>query len=378
MNGGYSIIYALLLAACLAARAGEADYRGQLSLWTTLTDEDSEVQVGARYIGELSLSVDLNESWRLSAEAAVDANGYGLVDDRRDVERDGDLDPYRLWLRLASPQFEARGGLQKICFGSATLLRPLMWFDTLDPRDPLQLTDGVYGLLGRYSFLNNASIWGWGLYGNDDLRGWEVVPTDDREMEWGGRVQVPVGTGEMAFSCHHRRADPAGSALDESNPDQAAFPEDRLGLDGKWDIGVGVWFEAVLTRQELDRPQPRYRRQAVVGSDYTFSVGNGLHVLGEHYVSDVAESAFGSGDSRSISALSFSYPLGMFDTLAAFAYYDWEGDTGTPLLQWRRTYDHWQIHISAFGTIGGRQRGSGLAESGLPGNGMRAMLVFTH
>ena len=57
-------------------------------------------------------------------------------------------------------------GLQKINFGSATMLRPLMWFDQVDPRDPLQLTDGVWGVLGRYYFLNNANIWLWGLYGN--------------------------------------------------------------------------------------------------------------------------------------------------------------------------------------------------------------------
>lgn len=34
-----------------------------------------------------------------------------------------------------------------------------MRFDQVDPRDPLKLTDGVRGLLGRYCFLNNADIW---------------------------------------------------------------------------------------------------------------------------------------------------------------------------------------------------------------------------
>ena len=52
--------------------------------------------------------------------------------------------PTAAWLRLSTSRFEARVGLQKINFGSATLFRPLMWFDSLDPRDPLQITDGVY------------------------------------------------------------------------------------------------------------------------------------------------------------------------------------------------------------------------------------------
>jgi len=59
--------------------------------------------------------------------------------------------------------------LQKINFGSATLFRLLMWFDRIDPRDPLKLTDGVYGLLLRYYFHNNTNIWLWGLYSITNL-----------------------------------------------------------------------------------------------------------------------------------------------------------------------------------------------------------------
>jgi hypothetical protein len=62
----------------------------------------------------------------------------------------GDIKPYRLWARYSTSQLEIRAGLQKINFGSANILRPLMWFDQMDPRDPLQLTDGVWGILGRY------------------------------------------------------------------------------------------------------------------------------------------------------------------------------------------------------------------------------------
>ena len=79
-------------------------------------------------------------------------------------------------------------GLQKINFGSAVLLRPLMWFDSLDPRDPLQLTDGVYAVLLRYYFPNNANLWAWALYGNDSPKGWESAATAEdtvlSKLEW--------------------------------------------------------------------------------------------------------------------------------------------------------------------------------------------------
>jgi len=326
----------------------------------------------------MSLSTDLSSAWQLDAEAALDINGYGLFADWDDAEWDGDIDPYRLWLRLSSSQFATRAGLQKISFGSASLLRPLMWFDTLDPRDPLQLSDGVYGLLSRYTFLNNANLWLWTLYGNDDLRGWETVPTDDDEPEFGGRVQLPVATGELGLSYHHRRADPSGTAREGASPEQDVFAEDRIGLDGKWDIGVGLWLEATLTRQDLDAPQPRYRRLASIGTDYTFPVGNGIHLLGEHFVANVAEDAFGDGDSASISALSCDYPLGLFDSLAAFVYYDWDGDTWSPTVQWRRTYDQWQLHVSAFHAES-ENLPDGIESNTRPsGNGVHVMLVFNH
>ena len=94
-----------------------------------------------------------------------------------------------------------RGGLQKINFGSANLLRPLMWFDQIDPRDPLQLTDGVWGILGRYYFLNNANIWVWGLIGNDQRKGWEVIPSVKNKPEFGFRVQMPIPGNYLSLPC---------------------------------------------------------------------------------------------------------------------------------------------------------------------------------
>ncbi|MCK4691188.1 MAG: hypothetical protein KAT20_05250, partial [Desulfuromonadales bacterium] len=202
---------AVLLDWSVPAHAQAVDLSGQAAGWVTVKRDDT--QIGLRYLPELSLMKHLSNVYEISMEAAVNAQCFGRYDGWDQIDSTSDVDPYRLWVRFASPQFEARAGLQKINFGSATLLRPLMWFDSIDPRDPLQLTDGVYGLLGRYYFLNNANIWGWALYGNDDLKGWETLPGDEQEIEFGGRVQMPVLAGEMGLSYHQRQVDPKGSSI---------------------------------------------------------------------------------------------------------------------------------------------------------------------
>ena len=62
---------------------------------------------------------------------------------------------------LINKNIENRLGLQKIDFGSALLIRPLQWFNQIDPRDPLRLTNGVYGILFRQYFNDNSNIWLW-------------------------------------------------------------------------------------------------------------------------------------------------------------------------------------------------------------------------
>lgn len=310
---------------------------GQITSWGTVNYEDiSEVAAGIRYMPEFSWSSFVSDNWEVSAELALNLYGY-VESGETDVERNWGGDLYRLWLRIASSNFEVRSGLQKINFGSATLLRPLMWFDRIDPRDPLKLTNGVYALLVRYYFPNNSNIWAWALYGNDETKGWEIYPSCEDDVEYGMRFQFPSGPGEIGISYHHRYIDPYGTK----------YAEQSFGVDGKWDLGIGLWFEGVVTdRGEWQKG--RYRRMLTVGADYTFDVGNGLHVLMEHFLQDEVEEVFGSGDSDSISALAMDYPLNLFDTISTIVYYDQLSDDWSSFFQWHRTYDDWQIYLSAF------------------------------
>ncbi|MGB9906043.1 MAG: hypothetical protein ACPLRR_01495 [Candidatus Saccharicenans sp.] len=103
----------------------------------------------------------------LSVEFSLNIWGTLTIQQGAENQFRSQVKPYCLSLKYASNRFEARLGLQKISFGSAALIRPLMWFDRLDPRDPIQLTDGVYGLLLRTYISTRTNLWFWVLYGNN-------------------------------------------------------------------------------------------------------------------------------------------------------------------------------------------------------------------
>ncbi|UCD93512.1 MAG: hypothetical protein JSU69_06990 [Candidatus Zixiibacteriota bacterium] len=342
-------------------------------------DEASDLTAGSRYLPDLHIGTPLGDRYLLDLEVSLNGYATAMFPARDDLDADGKVKLYRLWIRFSTSRLEARLGLQKINFGSATLLRPLMWFDRIDARDPLKITDGVYALLLRYYFLNNANIWLWGLYGNDEPKGWEKYATDDETPEFGGRVQLPVPGGELAVSYHHRRAQLSGGSDIAVPREGDKFPENRFALDGKWDIGVGLWLEGVLIHQNARSLSYRWRRLVNVGVDYTFELGSGVSVLGEHIIIDRSRKALGSGSGANMSALSVSYSLGVIDYVSGIVYYDWDNEQFYRLVDWRRTYDDWIIHVIGFWNPESRQiyqDGGGNALYG--GKGVQLMVVYNH
>ncbi|MFW6131225.1 MAG: hypothetical protein ACOC5F_01345 [Candidatus Aminicenantaceae bacterium] len=374
------IILFLLLIPSEKIYSQDIEFTGQLSGGLAANFEKPlQLRLNLRYIPELYIEKNISKKYFLDAEVSL--NTYAIFDSQslNTMETDGNIKPYRMWLRFSSNQFEARVGLQKINFGPALLLRSLMWFDKMDPRDPLQITDGVYGLLMRYYFLNNSNIWIWGLYGNNKTKGWEVFPSQEKKAEFGGRFQFPVPSGEMALTCHHRRADLNRGSFDMMLPENSIAPENRLALDAKFDIGIGLWFEGAVIHQNNDSLPYQYKKTLNIGMDYTFALGNGLNIVGEHLVFNNSHEFFGPGDLTHFSAFSFNYPLSLLDTLSSIFYYDWENNSLYSFVNWKRTYDKWSFHLIGFWNpdrfqIYQVQNGTNL----FTGHGFLFMVVFNH
>jgi hypothetical protein len=358
--------------------AQEIDLRGQVSGWA-VTNPDQATQLGLRYIPDLMVGTYWDD---YTLDSEISFNMYGSIQfqhDRDTTQTFDEFDSYRIWIRFAASQFEIRAGLQKINFGSAMLLRALMWFDSIDPRDPLQLTDGVWGLSARYFFLNNTNVWFWALFGNDQNRGWDVFASDKNTPEFGGRLQVPLLTGEIALTYHYRRIDLNKSPLVNNLSGNSTIPENRIGLDGKWDIEVGIWAEAALIRRELNSKAYNYQRQTNVGVDYTFDWGNGLYAIAEYFTFSLAGEAFKEGEGVALTAFSLNYPFGLLDDVTAIVYYELENTSWYRFIQWQRTYDNWQFFLMGFWNPDEYLLFPGTIQNNLyAGKGGQLLVVFNH
>ena len=341
-NNHYPILLIALIILLLPgdSQAVGYDFSGQLSGWTieSRSEDDWDNNFGLRYIPRLILEQPLNDDSFFDTE--VSFNGFLAANSGKSSEN-SDLKLYRLKLRFATTQTETRIGLQKINFGPALLLRPLRWFDRLDLRDPLQLTEGVYGLRFKYNALNNANFWFWCLYGNDDTKGYETLQTSSGKPEFGGRLQYPVPYGELAATFHTRN-------VDASLSNGIDFTENRFALDGKWDIGIGLWFEGAVFKQNSSWLPYPWQQMLTLGIDYTFGIGNGLNAVGEHFIFGQSSEFLSSGERLEFSAVSLNYPLGLLDSLSGIVYYDWENRDFYRFINWQRTYDRWQIYVMGF------------------------------
>lgn len=320
------------------------DFKGQISAWSSFGDDG---QIGLRYLPEIGISYPLSKEKIFDAEISANLYAYAPYDSMEDIDNNAEAKLYRTWTRYSSTQYEIRCGLQKINFGPAKLLRSLMWFDDLDPRDPLKLTDGVYALLGRYYFINNANIWLWGLYGNGGLKGLETFETDRDHVEFGGRWQFPAPRGEMAFSFDSRHIDKKDWRKKISS-DISYGIENRYAIDGSFDIGPGIWFEAVASEIKIHSGNSLWRRFMTVGADYTFDIGPGIHILYEHFLKSTDSEIDRQDKSYNVSALSIDFSLSALDNINAIGYYNWKEDKSYCYVAWQRAYDNWLINLSIF------------------------------
>ena len=245
-------------------------------------------------------------------------------------------------------QCRLEGRPARLNFGSAVLIRPLMWFDGLDPRDPMQFSEGVYGALVRVFFNNNANVWLWGLYGNDEIKGWELFPTKPERGELGGRVQYPIKTGELAFTYHRREPD-LSSLMQPGLPVLTGAPiEQRYAFDMRWDIEIGFWSEIVVVDRGAESLLNRWQRFINVGADYTIGIGNGIGVTGEYFETGEPADLLGSSNPDQLIAGSVDYSLGIADVIKCVFYHDLGRGESYSFFAWVHTLDNWKFSFNGF------------------------------
>ncbi len=364
----------------LASQAQEVSlkYKGQLSTYGHYNPSNAEsLWFGGRYLPQLNLGIDLLNGGLIDFETSANIYGNAAIIPFTDLNTDGEIKPYRAWVRYSTAQLELRAGLQKINFGSANLLRPLMWFDQIDPRDPLKLTDGVWGVLGRYYFLNNANLWLWGLYGNKNPKGLDLIKSNAEIPEFGGRFQMPVPLGEAGLSYHHRYADSRG--FSDEFPSFERMEEHRYGFDVRLDWALGTWIEAswVSTNEAVGM----FRNQEVLnlGLDYTFGIGRGLYLVFEQLLLAYDERAFAFNDPVPFSLLSASYPIGMFDNVSAIFYYDWSNNNTYNFVNYQKQFSQLSLYVMAYWNPKSFAiPGQGGTTNLFGGKGVQCMLVWNH
>lgn len=350
---------------------------GKASPWANYNfNQPLSLHTGIRFIPQLNFEIKQKHT-KIDFEVSAHINGAMGIKPFDSLTHSASIKPYRAWLRYSSNQWELRLGLQKINFGSANMLRPLMWFDRLDPRDPMQLTDGVWALLGRYYFLNNANIWLWLVKPSNKPKTWEIFPSNTNFPEAGGRLQWPVKKGEIGFSFHRRVADSRKNQLGVEEFEKVN--ENRFGLDGKWDVLTGLWFEVSNIRLQKSLGPLTNQTIINVGTDYTFNIGHGLTAIFEQIAFTSSEKPFQYSNSSMFSGLTMTYPLNMLDNLQAIIFYDWHNNNSYNFVHFKRIYSKFEINLMAYWNpenyLMPHQRNT---QNMFAGKGVQLMLVYSY
>jgi len=355
----FCIALLLMLGISLCLSGFSATLRNEIAATGVVYFEHQKdnLDLSILYQPELNLSHDFSSDFSFMGQAM----GNAMI---RQIFRAGDDEfiqrgkLYRLWAKAGSHQLDARIGLQRLNFGSAQILRPLQWFDNLDPKDILEQTEGVQALLLRYYFLNNANIWLWGIRGEGKPHGQMLTLTKENTPELGGRIQYPLAKGEIGFTANHR--------FETQILGKETGSETRIGLDAKYDLGVGLWAEGYVSSTEDykiyylvgDQFEPqlfmnKYQAPLTLGADYTISIGNGIYTLAEAQLWTEAEEKITQLRKEYLTyAVTANYPIGLLDTVLYYGTVRDDKSVSVHTLIWRRNYDKLSWDVSVFWDAG--------------------------
>lgn len=375
MNLNNSFCFYVLCFIHLHAHA-QFEFDGQILAQTNISlKEPSSKFLGARYLPSLTFKKKTDSLTSFAIHVSGNFNSTRFLTPEKKNESSSNIDPYRVWFRYQFKNWEFRVGLQKIDFGVAQLLRPIQWFNQIDPRDPLGLTNGVNGLLIRHYFKNNSNLWVWGLYGNEKQRGFDALQTIKDVPEFGGRFQSFIPKGEAAISYHYRQVG-GNSTL---GIDTYQSPEHRIGFDTKLDLGFGVWTEAALIHKVNNIGPLTNQFVLNLGIDYTLGIGKGLSISKEYLFSKYSDNKLNNSIRRGVSALSFNYPLNFFSSISALVYQQWNNNKQTLMLNYQHQFNNLSGYFIFYynpDSIEGIQQNDIFRS--FAGPGIQLLLVYNH
>ncbi|MCA0362502.1 MAG: hypothetical protein LCH67_00520 [Bacteroidetes bacterium] len=350
----------------------QSDFKGQLS-WLNTYSNAQKFNSTLRYIPEYSAKYEFDSIRKIDFESSFNFTTSYFTDSGKVAFNPS---AYRLWVRYSTKQSELRLGLQKIDFGSATLLRPLQWFNRIDPRDPLRITNGVKALLGRYYFVNNANLWIWGLLNNTEVRGMDIFSTKRKYPEVGGRLQLPVPKGEIAFTYHHRTG-----ILPENFPAQvnSSFAENRIGFDTKLDLIAGIWVEGTSIFRNADLGSLRNQTTLTLGTDYTFGLGSGLNLMFEKMWVGFGEKFGKYQQNIHLNALVGTYPININNRISVYGIYSKKSEISSLVGNFEHQFNKITAYLMFFhnrsGSFSLLQNQMGTQFNG---KGFNILLIYNH
>ncbi len=344
----------LLLSSAMLGQ--QVHLKGQL--WGSITGGDDPADGYEQYSEFLGYIPTLSVTKQLQSGTLLDfewAHKLSLSYDGNPENEVADFEDFhRLWLRYSSERLEVRLGLQKIAFGPGMVLRPLAWFDTLDPKDPTNQTDGVEALRVRYFMAGNSALWFW-LIRRNSSASW----TDLNTFSPGLRLDATTSYGELGLTFHQD-----GDWAAKNN-------QRRIAIDFRFDGFVGLWTEAYV--MYLDNT--KYSTSYMIGGDYTFPLGQGLLMMTEHSLT-----RYDRLDVGPVSSVLVSYPISMFDQAMLILVNDWENKRTYNYLRWSRAYDNLSFNLM----LSLNPRRSAYEEAPLPvalagfGSSINFMIVYNH
>ena len=266
-----------------------------------LNDFDSEAEIRIGVLG----NVWANEDWEFDYELSADAKQAKGPSVQSHLRQETDIDFFRAWLRLDNGEFKLRGGRQKILFGAGAIYRPLGFFDTRNVTGVFPQTRGVDGFRSTW-FLSSSSF----------LESWLVPAKKNDAIIFGIRGEALIEDIEVGLvTQYHPRSD----LKDLTDFNQEMF---QFGYHLKGEKEFGFWNES---RLDIEM-QSSIRFDTVIGTDYTFDLGEGMHVLLEYFFT-TRQNKFTLTDTkgqRTIQQIGFSFdqPVGIDIRWQIFSLFD--------------------------------------------------------